>query len=193
MSDQLVFPEFWRPPPTDNLFVAFIPPDAVVQLIGERTRQFRSDHGLRGTPLAASCLHVSLHSLGAHNGLPPRLIDAVSAAVSTVSMPPFEIGFDRAMSFTNKRAKRPFVLRAGGDTAALNTFHRVLGGAMTNAGLGRWVSRHFTPHMTLLYDMQLVDEHAIETLSWTVTEFVLVHSFVGQGRHVHLARWQLRG
>jgi 2'-5' RNA ligase len=63
----------------------------------------------------------------------------------------------------------------------------------TVAGLGRWVSRHFTPHMTLLYDRQLVKEHAIEMLSWTVSEFVPVHSFVGQGRHVHLARWPLRG
>jgi 2'-5' RNA ligase len=121
------------------------------------------------------------------------LIDAVSTAVSSVLLPPFEVGFDHALSFTNKRRTRPFVLRAGGDTAALSAFHHALGEAMTKAGLERWVTRHFTPHMTLLYDRQLVDEHAIEMLSWTVSEFVLVHSFVGQGRHVHLARWPLRG
>lgn len=196
MPEQLVFPGFLAPParePTDNLFLAFVPPAAKTSLIGELTRQFRRDHGLRGKPLAPCCLHVSLHGLGAYNGLPPGLVDVVSAAVSVVSMPPFDVSFDRALSFYNRRGTRPFVLRAGGDIVALNAFHRALGDAMTKAGLGCRVSRHFTPHMTLLYDRQLVDEHQIETVSWTVTEFALVHSFVGQGRHDHLAHWPLRG
>lgn len=108
-------------------------------------------------------------------------------------MPPFDVNFDRALSFTNKRRTRPFVLRASRGTVALSAFRCALGEAMTKAGLGRWVTRHFTPHMTLLYDRILVEEHEIETLNWTVTEFVLVHSFVGQGRHDHLARWPLQG
>lgn len=197
MSEQLSLPGFEPSPkpalPTDNLFLACVPPAAKISAIGELARQFRKDHGLRGRPLAPSCLHVSLHCLGAHDGLPPKLIDVTSAAVSGVCVPPFEVSFDRALSFYNKRGTRPFVLRAGGDIVALNAFHRVLGEALTRAGLGRSVNRHFTPHMTLLYDRQLVEEHEIETLNWTVTEFVLVHSFVGQGRHDHLARWPLRG
>lgn len=193
MSGQLFLPGFQgRPSPRDKLFLAFVPPAAVVQLIGELSRQLRRDHGLRGKPLAPSCLHVCLHGLGGYNGVPSKLIDVASAAVSGVSAPPFEISFDRALSFYNKRAARPFVLRAT-HVGALKAFHRALGEAITRAGLGSWVARHFTPHMTLLYDRSLVEEHAIETLSWTVTEFVLVHSFVGQGRHVHLARWPLRG
>lgn len=195
MPEQLVLPGFWSPPttPTDKLFLAFVPPDAVVHLIGELTRQLRRDHRLGGKPLAPSCLHISLHGLGTHHGLPLNLIEVVSATVSSVLVPPFEVSFDRALSFYNKRGTRPFVLRAGGDIVALNAFHRALGDALTKAGLGRWVSRHFTPHMTLLYDRQLVEEHVIETVTWTVTEFALVHSFVGQGRHAHLARWPLRG
>lgn len=197
MSEQYVLPGFEplpKPaPPADNLFLAFVPPAAVVQLVGERTRQLRRDHGLRGKALAPSCLHISLHGLGAYHGIPGGLIDAVSAAVSPVSTPPFEIGFDRALSFTNKRAARPFVLRASRDMIALNAFHRALGEAVARAGLGRWVTRQFMPHMTLLYDRKLVDEHTIQTVTWTVTEFVLVHSFVGRGRHDHIARWPLRG
>ncbi len=83
------------------------------------------------------------------------------------------------------------MLRAGRDMVALTTFHRALGGAMTRAGLGR-VTPHCTPHMTLLYDRRLVDEHQIEALGWTVTDFVLVHSLVGRGKHIHLARWPLQ-
>jgi 2'-5' RNA ligase len=97
------------------------------------------------------------------------------------------------LSFRHTRSKRPFVLRAGGDTAALAAFHRALGEAVIRAGLDRRVTWHFTPHMTLLYDQRLVAEHAIEAFGWTVTDFVLVHSLVGQGKHVHLARWPLCG
>lgn len=191
MSEQFVLPGF-ESPPSDNLFLAIVPPAASIPVIVERTQQCRNDHGLRGKALSPACLHVSLHSLGKHNGLPPRLVDAASAAATAVFMPPFEISFDRALSFQNRKAKRPFVLRAGGEMLALVLFHRALGEAMTKAGLGSW-TRHFTPHMTLLYDQRIVEEYEIETLGWTVTDFVLVHSLVGQGRHIHLARWSLRG
>jgi 2'-5' RNA ligase len=194
MSEQLVLPGFESPPePTDNLFLAFVPPIASVPAIDERVQQCRRDHGLCGKALASSCLHVSLHSLGKYNGVPPGLVDTTRAAATAMSMPPFEVRFEHALSFQNRRATRPFVLRACGDMVALTAFHRSLGEAMTKAGLGRWVTRHFTPHMTLLYDQRIVEEHAIETLRWTVTDFVLVHSLVGQGTHIHLARWPLRG
>ena len=194
MSEQLVFPGFQYPSvATDKLFLAFVPPAAVIRSIGNLTQQLREDHRLRGKPLAPSCLHVSLHALGMYHGMPAGLVETVDTAASSVALPPFDIHFDRALSFANKRAARPFVLRSSREIAALNAFHRVLGDAMSRAGLGRWVTWHFTPHMTLLYDRQVVDEHPVETVSWTVKEFVLVHSFVGQGKHLHLARWLLRG
>ncbi len=84
------------------------------------------------------------------------------------------------------------MLRAGRDSAALTMLHRAVGEALTRAGLGRWVRPHFTPHITLLYDRRLVDEHPIESLGWTVTDFVFVHSLIGQGVHNHLARWPLQ-
>jgi len=50
------------------------------------------------------------------------------------------------------------------------------------------VNTNFTPHVTLLYDPRSVEEHPIEPISWTVSEFVLIHSMQG---HAHLARWPL--
>jgi 2'-5' RNA ligase len=47
--------------------------------------------------------------------------------------------------------------------------------------------------MTLLYDDRSVAEQAVETIGWTAREFVLVHSLLGQTRHIPLGRWPLRG
>jgi 2'-5' RNA ligase len=33
----------------------------------------------------------------------------------------------------------------------------------------------------------------VNPVSWKVTEFVLVHSLVGQTRYIQLARWTLEG
>lgn len=196
MSEQLVFQGFELrplPEPTDGLFLALVPPAAIADRVSELIQQLRYCHGLRSEALSPLRLHVTLHYLGAYNGLPQTLVESVCAAAPAVSMPPFEISFDRALSFTNKRKARPFVLRAGRDIVALSVLHRAVGEAMTRVGLGRWVRPHFTPHMTLLYDRRLVDEHPIEALGWTVTDFVFVHSLVGQGKHIHLARWPLLG
>src|SRR5439155_1207844 len=53
-------------------------------------------------------------------------------------------------------------------------------------------ARRFTPHMTLLYDRQRIEEAPIEPINWMVSEMVLVESLVGQTIHRHLARVPLR-
>ena len=71
-------------------------------------------------------------------------------------------------------------------------FQQALGLEMMNAGLGRWSNLPYTPHVTLLYDDRCVAEQVVETIEWAANEFVLVHSLIGQNRHVPLARWPLR-
>ena len=63
---------------------------------------------------------------------------------------------------------------------------------MKNTGFRRIASR-FTPHMTLLYGDHTVVEHSIDAIQLTVRDFVLVQSLRGRGKHIHLARWSLRG
>ena len=73
----------------------------------------------------------------------------------------------------------------------LKILQKSLGVAMRNIGLGNHAS--FTPHITMLYDQQSVPETSIDDeITWTVREFVLVHSLYGQSQHLHRARWQLR-
>ena len=126
-------------------------------------------------------------------GVRPDIVAKAGVAAAAVSMPPFDVAFDCAASFSSTPRNRPFVLRGGDGLAALMAFQQALGMAMKKTGLGCQVKSGYTPHVTLLYDDRCVARQAVETISWTVREFVLVHSQLGQSRHLPLARWPLRG
>lgn len=195
MAEQFTL-EGFEPPPraTDRLFFALLPDAPAAQRVGALAKKLKAEHGLKGRPLAVSRFHVTLHFFGDHPGLPQALVDGVSSAASELRCAPFDVVFDHAMSFAGRPRKRPFVLRGGDEgLAALFAFRRALGDAMTRRGLGRLVDARFTPHVTLLYDDQLLPAQPVEPIVWRVNEFVLVDSLLGQTRHVPLARWKLEG
>ncbi len=156
------------------------------------SQHLRRKHGLTGRSIAAERLHITLHFIDDYAGLPPRIIALVSEAVASVAIPPFDLMLDRARSFCDNRPRnRPFVLIPSEVNSALSALQRAVGAAMTKAHLGKPAARHFTPHLTLLYDDRCVEEHPIEPIAWTSREFVLVHSLIGRTRHVLLAQWPL--
>ncbi len=107
-------------------------------------------------------------------------------------MAPFDVVFDRAVSFNRTDRPPPVVLRPSNDPTALVTFHRRIGDAMRKTGLCRQVTSRFTPHITLLYDHHVVKERSIEAVRFKVRDFALVHSLLGRSRYIELARWPLR-
>lgn len=181
------------PKVTDGLFFAIVPGLDDAQEISQFALRQRSQHGLTGAPLKPEHFHVSLHSLGEYDGLPRGIVAAAKEAAAAIAVPPFEVTFDHVMSFSGSPGNRPFVLRGSDGLAALMAFQRTLGIAVAKAGLGRFVKAQYTPHMTLLYDARSVEEHPVAPVRWTVREFVLIHSLHGQGRHLPLGRWPLRG
>lgn len=196
MSAQSSFPGFEEAKPTDRLFLALFPPPEAALEIAKLAGQLRSAHGLHGKPLEAGRLHITLHHLGDYAGLRQDIVtqtgQAVAAAVASVR--PFEVSFDRAESFASTPRNRPLVLRGGEEgLAALMTFQQTLGVSLKKAGLGQWAKAAYTPHVTLLYDDSLLAATPVPPISWTVSEAVLVHSLLGQTRHVHLGRWPLSG
>lgn len=196
MLGQSSLPGFCEPKLTDRLFFAIFPDRDSASRIAELAQQLRDEHGLRGKPLKTERFHVTLHHLGDYAGLPQGIVTCAgeAAACVTVAMPPFEVAFDRAASFSSAPRNRPFVLRGGEvGVAALMAFQQALGMTMKKAGLGHWAKPGYTPHVTLLYDDHCIPEQAVETVAWKVHELVLVHSLIGQTRHVPLARWLLRG
>lgn len=184
---------FARRPPGDRLFFAVYPDANAAQRIVELAEAMRAKHHMRGNPLRADRVHVTLHHLGDHVGLPESLVATASGAAANMAMPPFELSFDCVASFPGRARKRPCVLRSGegNSSAALFAFQAALGERLRASGLGRYVEHRFTPHVTLLYDERTLAPEPVSPVGWTVREFVLIHSLLGKTEHRVLGRWSL--
>jgi 2'-5' RNA ligase len=195
VPEQLCFSGFEPRPARDNLFFGLLWPASAATEISKVADDLRHLHGFAGRLIEPERLHVSLHAVGRYDGLPNSIVERAcqAGAMVSTSTSSFPLVFNRAVSFDNRRGKRPLVLRPGYDLARLSALHDVLGRAMKRARIGRHVLSHFTPHMTLLYDGRTVPERPIAPIRMDVHDFVLVHSLVGQSRYIELARWPLRG
>ena len=197
MSGQLSLMGFEAPPAAprnDRLFFALQPSVAACEQITALGKALCETHGLHSKLIAPERLHITLHHLGDHAGVPAEVVEAAGRAAARMACPPFKVVLDHAMSFRMRRDKAPFVLRsAEGQDSALMDFQRELGLAMAREGLGHSVDARFTPHVTLSYAPRELPESTVEPLRWTVREFVLIHSLLGKGEHRVLARWPLSG
>jgi 2'-5' RNA ligase len=177
----------------NNLFFAVFPEADAAIRTQRLAHGLRDKYGLKGDPLETGRFHVSLHGFGRFVELPQDIVDAASEAAATISFPPFRVSFNHALSFARPSSNRPLVLLGDEGVIGLEMLYKALAVALAKAGLARWVTLHYTPHMTLLYDDLSVAEQSVEPVEWTVREFVLVHSLVGETQHVPLKRWPLRG
>ena len=169
-----------------RLFLAVVPNADTAERIHRLAGVLKRAHGFDGKLIPQERLHISLFFVG---GLPERTINVAREAVADVRAEPFEVSFDRTASFRGRSGNRPFVLIGDDGLGRLQSFRRMLGAALTRRGLRRVANANFTPHVTLLYGAHCVEEHPIEPIFWTVTEFVLIHSRKG---HDYLARWYLQ-
>lgn len=177
-------------PATDGLFFALFPDAAGAAQMARTAQQLCIRHRLEARAFAPERFHVSLLGFGAHAGLPPDLVAGAADAAAAIAAAPFDVTFDRAVSFLGR--KRPLVLCSEDDIPELIALQRKLGNAVQQRGLGR-AKPQYTPHVTILYDERAVEDHAIESVRWTVRDFMLVHSLRGKGRYNILGRWSLRG
>jgi RNA 2',3'-cyclic 3'-phosphodiesterase len=193
-----LFGQIPPPKPTDRLFFALFPSDAAIPQIIKTSQRLRDEHGLTGKSLSNDRLHVTLHHVGDYaGGLPSGLVETVQDVATNIKMPAFDVTFDRAMSFAGSPKNKPFVVRGNegraGGLADLMAFQKAFYLAMCRAGLqGPRANAKFAPHVTLVYDPVGVPEQAVEPIRWSVHDFVLVHSLLGQTKHVHLGRWPLQ-
>jgi RNA 2',3'-cyclic 3'-phosphodiesterase len=138
-------------------------------------------------------LHVSLAHVGHFASLPAYVVATARRAGSAVRTAPFNVSFDRAVSFEHSRGC-PLVLRCSQGEAGFADLRRAVAVAMPDAGIRADPSIGLSPHVTLVYNGLPVPVTVLtQPIAWTVRELVLVHSLVGRGRHVHLGRWPLCG
>lgn len=184
--------DFGRTDPTDRLFFAVFPDEAAALRIAALAQELRAKHGLQGKALRTDRLHVTLHHLGDFPGdLWQSVADKAARTADRIRANAFEIAFDSASSFATRRQDRPFVLRSGVRSESLHDLHARLGAGSRALGNGARIQADFVPHVTLLYDERMVAPEPVGPVSWTVREFVLVRSLLGQTRHERLGRWPL--
>ena len=178
---------------TDRLFFAVLPDAATKQRAAKLTQELHREHGLSGKPVAADKLHVTLHFMGDHPGLPTAMIKSISSEAALIKVPVFTAKLDYSGSFAGRPDRNPLVLRGGDGVAGFVGLYKALTKAAL-IGKAKVVSAHtFTPHMTLFYGSRLADVQ-VEPLEWTVNEFVLLRSDLGLGKPYEvLGRWALQG
>ena len=177
--------------PVHRLFFAAKPdPDAVARIAG-LAGWLGSGMHVRSSLLHRERLHIVLHELGDFAHVPEVVVARACAAATSIDVSPFDVTFDWISSRGGQPGNRPLVLMGSTGLDQLIDFRQALGDALRGAGF-RVSGRRFRPHLTLLYDEGRFDPRAIEPITWTVREFVLIHSRLGKTRDDVKGRWSLR-
>lgn len=176
--------------PTDRLFFALRPDAGTAARIHRLTLELAATLGLKGRPLPQERLHVTLLFLGDHAGLPQPLLHAADAAARCLAFAPFELTFDHVRSFASARGAAPLVLCSDACPPLPELRHALLAGLQQD-GVVPADARPFVPHITLLHDSQVVPRRAVEAVTWTAAEVLLIRSRIGRGQHDVLQRYPL--
>lgn len=186
-SAQLSFGREFDTKPKRRLFFGIWPDEGATDRLTRLMVRLRDDAIMPGRSVDADRLHVTLHHLGDFvDQVPANLLPAASAAAATVKMQPFEAVFDRVGG-----TRGSFLLRASDELVAMRAFRQALSIALIKAGLRDRIGSVFNPHVTLSYDFSDVPERAIDPIGWTVRQFVLIESLLGEHRHIERGRWPI--
>ena len=193
MSQLSLFPTDGPKPAKYELILAVFPDEHTAQDIYQLGDKLRRKHRLIGRVRPLNHLHTSLPCFtNVPHGLDQviNLVDHACRGIAEAT-PPFDVTFDRVLSFKRRTLKQPLVLAGSKNgNAELKAFHRLLVAKLS----GRSNANHqFTPHVTLLYDRQIDEEPINPVVSWKVNEVILVLSHVGATKYDRLGCWKLGG
>lgn len=170
-----------------RLFFAIFPDAPALAAIGRVAARLQADKVLRGRWITPAKYHVTARFLGDHAD-PAAAIARARAAAAQVRAAPFDITFDRLVTF-HGRHQLPCVVRCTrGADAAIEVLWRALGAAAPD--VRGETSGRFLPHLTIAYvDLMLDEPIGIEPVVTPIKAFALVDSHDSQ--HEVLARWPL--
>lgn len=163
-------------------FFAALPDAITARRTHVRTERRFGPEGI----LRADRLHVTLAITPDFATAQPGLEQSLLRAGDRVEAPPFDLAFDQL-----SLGHRSIALRPRRSIPPLRALQTRIVREMTAQGASLRPDWQFSPHMTLAYRTSLPATEPVQAIRWPVTEFVLVHSFVGLTRHVVLGRWAL--
>jgi len=138
-------------------------------------------------------LHVSLYSLGMHQGFPRQLVAEAAGAAGGIRQPAFLVALDRMATWGRGRGPLPVVAWAEDGVTGVRELHGRLHAAV--APMAPWRRRKATiePHLSLWRADARAPVTFMPPIRWWVREFVLLDSRYGEGRHKVLDRFALAG
>lgn len=175
---------------TIHLFFAVLPPheaSAAIERLGLRLQQA---HRLGGHRIGRDRLHLTLAGVFATGCSLSDTVARAKSVAAGIHCRRFPLCLEWSESFRLRRSHHPFVLRGDRGVGPLADLRREIRARMVRAGFR--VETSFTPHVTLLWADRCVEANPIAPIHWTVRDFALVLSVVGQSRHIHVERWRLQ-
>lgn len=174
--------------PLHTVFFGLTPPVGVARRAHDLAQGLRQAGQADGALRPERVLHVSLIAAGKARVEPPpaRLIQGLRDCAFTVKQRPFAIALNRVESWGRSGAGGPVVALGDEGIVGVDALHHHLAQA-----LGVAERPDFNPHMTLLYGSGPRTPLPIPPITWTVRDFVLIHSLVGLTRYEVLGRFPL--
>lgn len=194
MSEQLsLFEEPKVQPNQYRLLLAIFPDAEAIDSIRNHQTSLSKEFGLMGKPRPGDILHVTLHHVADYPEIPHRAIaSATEAAASALSgRASFEVVFDHVRSFRLRPQNHAFVLMNPNGNPPLMALHRQLITELAKRRLATARDFQREPHITMLYDKQLLPLHPVSPVRWQVKEVVLFLSHLGATKYERLGSWEL--
>jgi RNA 2',3'-cyclic 3'-phosphodiesterase len=138
-----------------NLFLAVFPDDHTAQQIMEFGGILRRVHSFKGRLRPVHHLHVSLFFLGHIAETPKNFALKIGTVIAEAirTTPPFELRFNRLLSFRGRPGNHPLVLATDDrENSPIKNLHAKLYAAFSKYFPNRFTIPPFVPHLTLLYD-----------------------------------------
>ena len=178
----------------DAYLMLYLPP-AIAQAVGRLRRQLNISYSGPSKPMALERLHATLVPLGSYtHRIPAEVLRVARNAGALLNEAPFRVCFD-TLQTRGPQSEIGTVELAGHGVGVLPLYRlrRQLVAALLKAGWpGEWIRPRFYPHITVDYERRPISAQHVAPLEWDVTEFLLVDSLYGLGRHEVLARWTLQ-
>jgi 2'-5' RNA ligase len=168
--------------PVHRLFFAIRPPEGAHPYFLEEQRRFGPGRAVR-----EDYLHLTTVISNDYRVFPRVVAQKMLVIGDSVVADRFPVVLDQVVA-----TRHSVAMCSSERLRSFDTLYDVLALGMTRTEVpirAGWRSR---PHATLLYRCGEPLRQCIDPMSWMVTEFLLIHSLVGFGRHEVLCRWSLQ-